>query len=355
MNLAPHDLSKHLSQSIGLVYLITGDEILLVEESVHLILKKARSEGFEEHLIIEAETSQGADLFLSHRQNFSLFSSKKIIEIRFRQKIAANFAKLLIETLSHPDSNQVIILRMPKLSRAEMQLKWYKTIEQLSCVIVLWPLKDEAFLRWIKKRFEMHKMQTSEESYALIAANTEGNLLAAAQIIEKLSLIHRSTASLSTTTIPYESIRQALSDEAHYDVFELCDVMLEQKPEQCLKVLFTLKNQGTEPAIILWALMQDFRKLAALLATSAANRFGVYQKQGIWSSRQVVFQKALTAFSQMTNNHISSILQTLIQKAQCADRIIKGAQSGNVWEIFQDICLIISSPRLYQHFKTISL
>lgn len=238
MNLTPSDLARYLKQHSSLVYLITGDEILLAEESTSMIFTKARSEGYEEHVIIEGETSQASDIFLSHRQNFSLFSSKKIIEIRFHKKITAAFAGLLVEAFTHPDSNQIILLRMPKLSRAEMQHKWYKAVEQHGAIITIWPLKGDTFVRWIKARFELFNIKTSEDGYALIAANTEGNLLAASQTIEKLKLCNNSESFIS-----YEGIQQALSDQAHYDVFELCDTMLGQNPTKCLKILATLKAQ----------------------------------------------------------------------------------------------------------------
>lgn len=330
MNITPHDLAKHLErQSCAFINLVTGDEILLVEESTKLILSKARTNGYEEHIIIEAEIPEIIDLFISHRQNFSLFSTKKIIEIRFRQKISASLAALLIEVCEHPDASQIIILRMPKLSKAETQAKWYKTLEQHGWIITIWPLKNEAFLRWIQARFQKFNLKTTQESYSLIAARTEGNLLAASQLIEKLNLVYNS----SSESISYAAIQEALSDQSHYDVFELCDAVLGQNTQQTLKILQALKAQNSEPAIILWALMQDLRKLSTLFSTPPHSRGAVYQKQGIWSTRQPLFQKTLNALN-------TSILNRLIQKAKNADAVIKGAQTGNIWEILEDFCLI---------------
>lgn len=334
-----------------LIYLITGDEILLVEENADAIIKKARTSGYEERIIIDAEMPNAMDMFLSHRQNFSLFSTKKILEIRFKQKIAAAFAALITNACSALDSDQIILMRMPKIARAETQQKWYKAIEQKGRVITLWPLKGDNFLKWIQTRFQQFNLSTTREGFALIAANTEGNLLAASQLIEKLNLVYGSNNTNNSANINNnpntnlskqapnlitdESIEKALSDHAHYDVFELCDAALNQNPAHCLKILFNLKNQGSEPAIILWALMQDVRKLAALFIASPNERAGVYQKQGIWSTRQALFQKALRVFNQ-------NILNKLIALAKNADALIKGVNTGNVWLVLEDFCLILS-------------
>lgn len=332
MNIQQHDLARHLKQAAKLpcIYLITGDEILLVEESVALILAKARADGFEERIVIETETSESMDNFMNHRQNYSLFSMKKILEVRFRQKVSAAWAALLVEISGKPDSNQIILLRLPKLSRAETQLKWYKTLEQHAWIITIWPLKQEHFSRWIQSRCKLLHMKLNSESLALITANTEGNLLAASQVVEKLNLIH----GASGLEIPYTAVQQTLSDQTHYDVFALCDATLAQKPQQCLKILATLKKQGSEPAIILWALMNDIRKLDILSRTSPASRNAVYQKQGIWSTRQVLFQKALNSFN-------PALLKIVIEKAKLIDEMIKGVNTGNVWSVLEDLCLLL--------------
>lgn len=328
MNLAPHDLSRHLKQSktFSPVYLITGDEILLVEESIALIAAAARATGYDEHIVIDAEASQATDLFLSHQQNYSLFSSKKIIELRFRQKISAAFTALLTALPDDPDL--ILLLRMPKLSKAETQLKWYKTLEQKNaCIITIWPLKQDAFLRWIKARVEQRGLKTSEAAYIAIAQCTEGNVLAAAQIIEKLQLLYADSPEIAL-----ENVQQCLSDESHYDVFELCDAILAQNTAKALKIMNTLQKQHVEPPIVLWAILQDFRKLVQLFSAIPAQRAGLYPKLGIWSTRQGLFQKALQTFN-------AQKMRRLMQNAEQADRRIKGADSGDAWIVLREMLL----------------
>lgn len=336
MNIAPQDLPRHLKQEPRntFFYLVTGDETLLVEESIHAISAKAKAEGYEERHVIESDQTDALDIFLSHTQNLSFFSLKKIIEVRFHQKVTAAWSKLFIEIIQKPDTNQIIIIRTPKLSKAETQEKWYKGLEEVGCIVTIWPLKQDTLLRWIQTRCESVGISIQRESMAHIAANTEGNLLAAAQAIEKLKLIQGDSRS----PISHETVCQMLSDQTHYTVFDLCDAALAQKPSQCLKILSTLKHQDMEPPIILWALMQDIRHLAALAAVPPNARASLYPKRGIWGARQALFQKALSALSLASFSHF-------IQQAKIIDEMIKGLQPGNIWIDLENLCLALAGVK----------
>ncbi len=336
MNITPQDLTRHLTQEPRniFLYLVTGDEILLVEESIYTISTKAKIEGYEERHVIESDEADAFDQFLSHTQNLSFFSLKKIIEIRFHQKVTAAWSKLFVEIAAKPDANQIIIIRTPKLSRAETQEKWYKASDQFGCIVTIWPLKQEPLLRWIQNRIESVGLQVQKESISLIAANTEGNLLAASQAIEKLKLM----VDPATKRISPETVHDMLSDQTHYTVFDLSDAALAQNPAQCLKILATLKSQGMEPPIILWAILQDTRHLAALSTVPPSMRSSMYPKRGIWGPRQALFQKALSSAT-------SSLFPKLIQQAKNIDEIIKGLQPGNVWVELESLCLVLSGVR----------
>lgn len=337
MNITPHDLDRHLKQQPRntFIYLITGDEILLIEESIQRISMQARAEGYTERWIIEAEMADAMDRFLSHTQNLSFLSAKKIIEVRFPQKVTAAWSTLFIEVATHRDPNQIILIRVPKLSKAETQAKWYKAFDQAGCIVTIWPLKQDVLLRWIHARFEAAGMKVQKESILRIAASTEGNLLATAQVIEKLQIIQGTSSSI----VSYERVCQALSDQANYNVFELGDALLAQKPEQCLKILATLQNQGTEPPIVLWALMQEVRNLAALSAAPPTTRSSLFQKRNIWGPRQALYQKIL---SQVPSNAWNNLLKKWVSQARVLDEMIKGIKTGDIWTALEIFCLSMS-------------
>jgi len=345
MNIPANNFENHFANNLTFhsIYLITGEEIFFIEECTRLIRQKAREQQYDEQIIIETDgnLTQAFELFLTHTQNFSLFSTKKLIELRFYQKIPAVFFDTLIKNGQSPNRDQILLIRTPKLSKAETTQKWYQAIDQHGCIINAWPIKDEAFLRWIKTRLDKFNLTTSQEGYNLIAENTEGNLLAAAQTIEKLHWIYgnRNTSHGENTPVHLnkDDLQTVLTEHSHYDIFELCDAVLKQNPKHCLKILSALRSQGAEPAVILWALTQDLRKLFVLSQTPSSQRSSLYQKLGIWSARQTAFQKTLAALRPDT-------LPYLIQQAKHIDSFIKGVSPGNIWEALENFCFKLSAP-----------
>ena len=86
----------------------------------------------------------------------------------------------------------------------------------------------------------------------------EGNLLAAAQEIEKLKLM------ADEGQITVETVQAAVADSARFDVFGLTDAILNGEAAHALRMLEGLRGEGVEPPVILWALSRELRLLANL-------------------------------------------------------------------------------------------
>ncbi len=96
----------------------------------------------------------------------------------------------------------------------------------------------------------------------------EGNLLAAAQEIEKLKLMAEGGQ------ITVETVQAAVADSARFDVFGLTDAVLKGEPAHALRMLEGLRGEGVEPPVILWALARELRLLANIsLQYSRAHRW----------------------------------------------------------------------------------
>jgi DNA polymerase-3 subunit delta len=95
-----------------------------------------------------------------------------------------------------------------------------------------------------------------QDAVELIAARVEGNLLAAAQEIEKLKLMAEGGQ------ITVETVQAAVADSARFDVFGLVDAVLNGEAAHALRMLEGLRGEGVEPPVILWALARELRLLA---------------------------------------------------------------------------------------------
>jgi len=75
-------LERHLTERLAKVYLVAGDEPLLVDEALEQLRAAAMRAGFTSRELHTAERSfKWADL-LAGADNLSLFAQRKIVEIR---------------------------------------------------------------------------------------------------------------------------------------------------------------------------------------------------------------------------------------------------------------------------------
>jgi DNA polymerase III subunit delta len=156
----------------------------------------------------------------------------------------------------------------------------------------------------------------------------EGNLVAAAQAIEKICLLKpegKITAAL---------LQAILWDESRFTVFDLVEQILAGNTAHLLHILENLKYEGTEPTLILWAITRELR-LSFTLAkelNQGQNFTTLCQKYRIFSRRQPALKRFLQRFnSEATLKHLAAAMQI--------DKIIKGIEVADIWSALQLFCL----------------
>ena len=109
MALRVEQLTASLQRGLVPVYLVGGEEPLLLQECCDQIREAARVKGFVEREILTAE--RGFDWSeLQQAAAPSLFASQKIIDLRIRTgKPGREGAKVLSEWAEAPDPNMVLL------------------------------------------------------------------------------------------------------------------------------------------------------------------------------------------------------------------------------------------------------
>ena len=192
----------------------------------------------------------------------------------------------------------------------------------------VWPLTVAQLPVWIERRMRAKGLQPSGDAVALLAERVEGNLLACAQEIEKLLLLH------GTGTVDGEAVSAAVSDSARYSVYDLADRALGGEGAAVTRVLRGLQGEGEEPVVVLWALSREIRTLATMadeLRRGAALE-QLFTKNRIWEKRKLLVRNALKRCPPQT-------LRQLLRQAGRVDRIIKGIAAGNVWDELLQLAL----------------
>lgn len=321
MKLNLDQLNTHLKNPLAPIYCLSGDEVLLLEEAQQSIRNKALDDGYDERYQYTVSNHFDWQSLLQKANNLSLFSSRQLIELVIPNgKPGETGAKQLIAYAEKPLSDTVLMIISGKLDASSQRSKWYKAIQENGVVIPIWPVDRRELPNWLKQRMRQSELTCDPEGLILLAERVEGNLLAAAQEIEKLRLLHGS-GHLTT-----EQIAASVSDSSRFDIFKLVDSILLGEKNRILHMLQGLRDEGTEPTLVLWAISREYRNLAQI---SYGLKHGKSMKQcceelSIWSSRQSILQNAV-------KNKSPTYFHHLLQKAHEIDCMIKGAKAGDVW------------------------
>lgn len=314
------------------VYLITGDEPLLVQEACDTVRQAAKQRDFLERELHHTDAGFSWDSLIHSANSISLFAEKKIIEIRVHNgKPGDAGSKAIVEYCESPSEDNLLLLEFPKLDKRTQNSKWFKAIEACGAVVTIWPISLQQMPHWVSGRLKRAGLTADPQAIEILCAKTEGNLLAASQEIEKLKLVSENNH------IDAATMANAVTTSARYDVFGLADKALSGNSRSAVTHLQGLRGEGTEPTIVLWALAREIRVLA-LLKESMDNGKSfdfIARNAGVWDNRKPIVKHALQRLS-------TGQLHLLVRKVSLADKVIKGISTGDIWNVLLDIVLSLS-------------
>ena len=258
MQLKPADIGGHLAGgSLAPVYLVSGDETLLVEETCDAIIAAARAAGFTERDVMHVERGFRWHEITNSAAAMSLFSDRKIIDVRVPDaKFDKDGAAVLREYTQAPPTDNLLLLRCSRLDPRQRQSAWFKALDASGVIVLVWPVGIGELPRWLQGRLRQQKLQLTPAALEYFVERIEGNLLAAVQEIDKLRL-----AELPTP-IDLPDLMSALSDASHYDVFEYLDAILAGDGPRVARMVTGMQAEGVALFAILGALGNLIRALA---------------------------------------------------------------------------------------------
>jgi len=319
MKVRPDQLNNHLQKQLADIYFICGDEPLQVMESADRIRLEARKRDYTEREVMDVDAQFDWNMLLDAGNSLSLFSEKRILELRLPTgKPGKVGSQILQEYAQRPAEDAVLIISSGKLEGSAKNTKWFKTLDQQGVVIQCWPVNAEQLPAWINNRLQSKGIVADREAVQLLADRVEGNLLAAAQEVDKLFLLH------GAGKLNFEQTASAVADSARYNIYDLVDSALVGDVVRTARIIGGLKNEGIEPVLMLWALSREVRMLAQISeANTSAD--AVMAKLRVWENRKALIRKALS-------RHSSVRWKGFLKRCAKIDKVIKGVEQGRVWD-----------------------
>jgi len=314
MLIKPEQLQSQLSQKLAAVYLVAGDEELLVQEAADTIREQARKAGFLERDILTMERGFKWSRLRESSESMSLFAEKKIIDLRIPTgKPGRDGGKALTEWCNNPDADNLLLVSCPKWDASSRKSKWAQVLAKTGVYVEIWPIGPQEMPRWLGQRMQSLGLQPENGVAELLAERLEGNLLAAAQEVHKLWLLKGSAA------ISLEEIKAWVVDSARYDVFRLIECGLNGQGGQACRIIASLKSANAPAFMLLGALVREINNLYSLrqLLDQGQPLDNAFRQMRIWRTRQAPIQAALRRLDQAK-------LAAMLQQLQLLDRLSKG-------------------------------
>ncbi|QIW16405.1 DNA polymerase III subunit delta [Pasteurellaceae bacterium RH1A] len=317
----PEALAPNLERGLSPFYLLTGQDLLLVNEAKDAIVKAARQQDFDEKSEVTVASDTKWEDLIEQAQSNGLFFSRQILILNLPESLTVAQQKWLAEltALIHPDL--LFIFHLPKFSKAVEKQGWLTQIEAQTIQINCQTPDMTKLPNWIQHRAKAMQLNLDREAIQLLAYSYEGNLLALKQAMQMLQL------QFSQEAIGLQRAKEVVEQSAQFTPFQWIDALLEGKPARAQRILNHLRAEEVQTVVLLRILQKELITLLELTRSPnpilnshqplyAGNLRAEFDRLKVWQNRRGLYQQAI-------NRLTYHKLYQLIQKLADLERLVK--------------------------------
>ena len=282
------DLESYLAQTpLAPLWVITGEEPLLMLEAADLLRAKAREEGATEREVLNASAIWDWSKLPESCTAMSLFGDKKIVELRLASpRPGVKGTQALTANAEVVECNSVSARELPS---------------------------------WFAARLAKKNLKAEPAALKILSDRCEGNLLAAAQEVLKLAYLFP-----KGSVITEEAVTDSVRDVARFDVENLLEAMFAGDAAKSLRIVENLNATGESIPSFMWMITEELRMTLKFRAAidNGSDRNSALRQAGIWGDRS---SRITRAAGRLNTRKLSSALLL------CADidKISKGLTVPN--------------------------
>lgn len=345
MELKPEQLATQVaSEPLRPAYLIAGPEPLRVLEAADAVRAAARQQGIAEREVFEAEGNQREPDWNALEASFrapSLFASRRLVELRLPTgKPGKDGAEVISGFCADPPQDVCLLVSCGEWSKQHGG-KWSEAIGRVGRVAIAWQIKPHELPEWIERRLRARGLRADRDAVQSLAERVEGNLLAAAQEVDKLALLS------DGESIDLARMESLVADAARYDVFRVVDAAMNGQGAQVSRMLAGLRAEGEAVPALLGMVVIELQRGAALARVNArgGNLSAEFKAQRVWDSKQPMYRRAL-------QRHDARRWDAFVAQAGRVDRMAKGRETGDAWVALERLLLAVAEPRAARLLST---
>lgn len=337
MRIKAEQLEGSLQQSLQAIYLIYGDEALLVEEAAEKVRKQVRQAGANDREVWHVEGRFDWSQIKWQEQTLSLFASQRLIEIRLPSgSPGKDGGEALRRFVAEPPADTTLLIISGKIDARSQKAKWFSELDKAGVTVPVWPIDIAQLPGWINQRMQQKGLKSNTKFAALIAERVEGNLFAAAQEVDKLELLS------SDGELTEELILQSVADNARFEAFGLMDTVLMGQSGKIPRIIERLRAEGVDILAVFSAVSWSLRRIVDMAeqVQQGAQLEQVFaaQKPPVWDKNKPLMRQALQRHD---HQHWRLCLKQMAEIDQAAKGIIKTCP----WRLLEKLCLQVAGVK----------
>ena len=323
-------LRQNLEKNLAPIYLLLGEEPLQTMEAGDMIRHAAAQAGYTDTRLIFITQNSDWDAFKQAAGSQSLFSEKSLIDIRLNTALSKTGSAALKSYSENIQQDTLVIIRAKKL---DARTSWVKKMVEKGVLVQIFGKNRSEMRAWVRERMLRKGLKAEDQVADILVEHLEGNLLEAAQEINKLALLH------GDGLIRQEHVMTALNDHALYGSFDFSDAVVAGDGVRAVRILRGLQSNGQPPVLIVNALALQLRTLINMENRIARGEPRSKLLMRVWRSKRDVFSCALARCcgARFWQNGLRACAQL--------DKIIKGLGANEEWESLLDLTLYLVRPR----------
>jgi len=305
-----------LDKGLAPFYLVSGEEPLQQMEAADKIRAKAAAQGYGHREFFFIEPDFDWSRLAAAAGNLSLFAERRFMDIRLPgDKLPARGAEFFREVLESPPEQVLFLVQARKV---DGRAAWVRRATEHGVWVQVYAKNPGELRAWLRERMARAGVAAGEGVAELIAERAEGNLLAAAQEVEKLKLL------CGDDTLEADEAGRIVGDSAHYSVYDLADAAVGGDGRRAVQVLEGLRGEGAPEPLVLWALADQVRRLLLMERRLAAGDSRESVLRAVWKAKQPVYRKALA-------RGLRHRWWGVLYACHEADRAVKGHGADDAW------------------------
>ena len=335
MRIDAEQLPRHLRQEPARLYTIVADEPLLALEAGDRLRARVRELGYTERTVLVVEAGFDWGALAAAGASLSLFSQQRLIELRIPNgKPGVAGAEAIERYCAELAPDTVTLVHLPAIDWKVAKSGWFEALEANGILVEARPILRAQLPKWLAGRLAQNGQSVDEPTLQFIADRVEGNLLAAWQEVQKLSLI------FPAGKLDAQPVRRAVLDVARFDLEDVAAALLGGNAAQLVRVLDHLQAEGFALPLLLWSVSNDLR--AAYSVGRALERGvpanGALRDARVFGPRRNLMERAARRWSVPQ-------LQAALLHAALIDRLSKGLGRGAPWDELRQLGLaLMPSP-----------